>query len=369
MLEEVAQKNLACASHDVADGGLFVTLLEMAMPRGLGFDIVTDDEVRLDGFLFGEAQGRAIVSLKEADQDDFFDVCDAHGIRPTLLGHVTKGKLVVDDKHFGFCEELRAYYDNALEEAMTEGDDSVLAQAHGRHRPRMGGGLGGTDGMGAFVRPTISQARGAQRGELGRGGGDPNAVGLGPRSGVAGLHLRCARDTRSGGGTTSACREFRQSGTQHPLDHVPSHAAQREQFPSARARTPVSPSAFSRPEEFDVSIEEEVNSLLAGKVIRAEKAGTKLGTDDRLPKGSSITLVVGTKGSEMVRVPWLMGLSLKDARGVLSRRNLAVGYVEYSPSVRTALDTTLAVVVDQDQPFQGASSEEGTAIDLYLGKH
>ena len=46
------------ASHDVADGGLFVTLLEMAMPRGLGFDIVTDDEVRLDAFLFGEGQGR-----------------------------------------------------------------------------------------------------------------------------------------------------------------------------------------------------------------------------------------------------------------------------------------------------------------------
>lgn len=121
---------------------------------------------------------------------------------------------------------------------------------------------------------------------------------------------------------------------------------------------------------FDVSIEEEVNSLLAGKVIRAEKAGTKLGTDDRLPKGSSITLVVGTKGSEMVRVPWLMGLSLKDAKGVLSRRNLAVGYVEYSPSVRTALDTTLAVVVDQDaNPSKEPQVKEGTAIDLYLGKH
>ena len=108
------------ASHDVADGGLFVTLLEMSMPRGLGFDIVTDDEVRLDAFLFGEGQGRALVSLKESDQDDFFDVCEAHGIKPTLLGHVTKGKLVVDDKHFGFCEELRAYFDNALEEILTE---------------------------------------------------------------------------------------------------------------------------------------------------------------------------------------------------------------------------------------------------------
>jgi len=86
----------------------------------LGFDIVTDDEVRLDGFLFGEGQGRVAVSLREEDQDDFFDVCEAHGIRPTLLGHVTKGKVVVDDLHFGFCDELRAYYDNALEEILEE---------------------------------------------------------------------------------------------------------------------------------------------------------------------------------------------------------------------------------------------------------
>jgi len=119
-LREVAQKGLAAASHDVADGGLFITLLEMAMPNGLGFDIVTDDEVRLDGFLFGEGQGRAVVSMKEEDQDVFFDVCEAHGLQPTLLGHVTKGKVVVDDKHFGFCEELRAYFDNALEEILTE---------------------------------------------------------------------------------------------------------------------------------------------------------------------------------------------------------------------------------------------------------
>ena len=35
-----------------------------------------------------------------------------------LLGHVTKGKIVVDEKHFGFCSELRAYYDNGFEEAL-----------------------------------------------------------------------------------------------------------------------------------------------------------------------------------------------------------------------------------------------------------
>ena len=35
-----------------------------------------------------------------------------------LLGHVTKGKIVVDEKHFGFCSELRAYYENGFEEAL-----------------------------------------------------------------------------------------------------------------------------------------------------------------------------------------------------------------------------------------------------------
>ena len=66
----------------------------------------------------GEAQGRIIVTLAEEDQDDFFDICDANKVGAVLLGHVTKGKIVVDEKHFGFCSELRAYYDNGFEEAL-----------------------------------------------------------------------------------------------------------------------------------------------------------------------------------------------------------------------------------------------------------
>ena len=121
---------------------------------------------------------------------------------------------------------------------------------------------------------------------------------------------------------------------------------------------------------FDVKLKQEVNSLLAGKVIRVESEGKKLATEDRLPKGSSLVLVVGARGRKMVRVPWLMGLSLKDAKGVLSRRNLALGYVEYGQDIQTALDSNLAVVVDQDaNPADRPQVKEGTAIDLYLGKH
>jgi phosphoribosylformylglycinamidine synthase len=36
------------------------------------------------------------------------------GVNFTLLGHVTKGKFVVDEDHYGFSHELKDIYDNAL---------------------------------------------------------------------------------------------------------------------------------------------------------------------------------------------------------------------------------------------------------------
>jgi hypothetical protein len=36
------------------------------------------------------------------------------------LGHVTKGKLVVDDEPFGFIEEARKIYEEAIPKAMSE---------------------------------------------------------------------------------------------------------------------------------------------------------------------------------------------------------------------------------------------------------
>ncbi|MBL4862244.1 MAG: phosphoribosylformylglycinamidine synthase subunit PurL [Crocinitomicaceae bacterium] len=102
------------AAHDVADGGLFISLTEMAMPGGLGFDIVTDSEVREDAFLFGEAQGRVLVSVNEDQEEDFIEAMMSSGVSFTLLGHVTKGKMMIDDEHFGFINEAKNVFDNAL---------------------------------------------------------------------------------------------------------------------------------------------------------------------------------------------------------------------------------------------------------------
>ncbi|MCF8202961.1 MAG: phosphoribosylformylglycinamidine synthase subunit PurL [Crocinitomicaceae bacterium] len=107
-------EGLVNAVHDVADGGLYVSLVEMSMPRDLGFDIVSDADIRLDAFLFGEGQGRAVVSVTEEQEEAFVEYMVASGVNMTLLGHVTKGKLQIDEQHYGFITEAKAIYDNAL---------------------------------------------------------------------------------------------------------------------------------------------------------------------------------------------------------------------------------------------------------------
>ena len=107
-------QQLINAAHDCADGGLFVALTEMAMPNDLGFDIVTDAEIREDAFLFGESQSRVVVAVNEDQEDDFIDFMLEQSVPYTLLGHVTKGKVCVDDDHYGFITELKDIYDNAL---------------------------------------------------------------------------------------------------------------------------------------------------------------------------------------------------------------------------------------------------------------
>lgn len=102
------------SAHDCADGGLFITLLESAMPNGLGFDISSDEEVRKDAFLFGEAQSRVIVSVKKADEDKFIDLMMASKAEFEYLGDVKGKEMVIDDESFGTVAAAKNIFDNAL---------------------------------------------------------------------------------------------------------------------------------------------------------------------------------------------------------------------------------------------------------------
>jgi phosphoribosylformylglycinamidine synthase len=109
----IAQE-LINAAHDISDGGLFVSLVEMGFPRGLGFDIETDMDIRADAFLFGEGQGRVVVTLPEEKRNAFSEFKKSCDTPIILLGHVTKGKMQIDLQAFGFIDEARDIYMNAL---------------------------------------------------------------------------------------------------------------------------------------------------------------------------------------------------------------------------------------------------------------
>ncbi len=113
-VQKLIQSNLINAAHSCGKGGIFIALTEMALPNELGFDIVSDAEIREDAFLFGETVGRVLVTVNEDNEDDFLEFMLSSGLSYTLLGHVTKGKLVVDDDHYGFIQEAKDIYENAL---------------------------------------------------------------------------------------------------------------------------------------------------------------------------------------------------------------------------------------------------------------
>ena len=120
LVHHLIKRGLVTAVHDVSDGGLWTTLVEMGLPNGLGFDIVTDGEVRTDAFLFGEGQGRIVVTVAEDQENDFLDLLRTSRVPFILLGHVTKGKLVVDDEPFGAIDDARDVYESVLPNCLNE---------------------------------------------------------------------------------------------------------------------------------------------------------------------------------------------------------------------------------------------------------
>ena len=120
VVAHLIKKRMVNAAHDVSDGGLWTTLVEMGLTNNLGFDVVTDSEVRPDAFLFGEGQGRVVIALEESSETAFLDVMRLSQVPFLLLGHVTKGKMVVDDEPFGFIHEAREIYEDAIPDVMDE---------------------------------------------------------------------------------------------------------------------------------------------------------------------------------------------------------------------------------------------------------
>jgi phosphoribosylformylglycinamidine synthase len=114
LIKDLISKKAISSAHDISDGGLFVNLLESAIPNQVGFDITTSSDVREDAFLFGEAPSRVVVSVSETGEEDLIDIFHQHKVPFMLLGHVTRGGIRVDGQDFGNIEEFTDIFQNSL---------------------------------------------------------------------------------------------------------------------------------------------------------------------------------------------------------------------------------------------------------------
>ena len=109
---------LISSAHDCADGGLFITLLESCMHKGLGVEISSDKNVRKDAFLFGEAQSRVVISVAPGKENELKVHLEKSGLAFSKLGSVKGTDLVIDGENFGGVEEYKVSYDTTIEKMM-----------------------------------------------------------------------------------------------------------------------------------------------------------------------------------------------------------------------------------------------------------
>jgi phosphoribosylformylglycinamidine synthase len=114
VIKALIREQVLQSAHDVADGGLFIALVESALPFKHGFKIESDDSIRKDAFLFGEAQGRVVVSISPENQQRFVEMMATSEIEFSLLGTVEEGYLTVDEESFGHITDIKLVYDNVL---------------------------------------------------------------------------------------------------------------------------------------------------------------------------------------------------------------------------------------------------------------
>jgi phosphoribosylformylglycinamidine synthase len=115
---ELIRKKLVRSVHDVSEGGLFVTLCESSFNNELGFSIITKSGLRKDALLFGEGQGRALVSVNLDDVEVFEKAVD--DLPFEKLGVVSSGEIVVDGEFWGSSDWWKEKYDTSIENYLSK---------------------------------------------------------------------------------------------------------------------------------------------------------------------------------------------------------------------------------------------------------
>jgi phosphoribosylformylglycinamidine synthase len=111
LLKLIESKQIVSA-HDLAEGGLFTALMECGLHQNLGFNITSNQAIRKDAFLFGEAQSRILVTVKPEHVSNFESA--VAGASFEKLGIVTSNDIIIDEENWGSIQTWKKTYNEAL---------------------------------------------------------------------------------------------------------------------------------------------------------------------------------------------------------------------------------------------------------------
>ena len=92
-IQELISKNLLLAGHDVSDGGLITTLLEMAFAGNCGLSITMDGPCTALERLFAEELG-AVIECRAGDVPAVTEALRAAGVKASVIGETAQDKRI-----------------------------------------------------------------------------------------------------------------------------------------------------------------------------------------------------------------------------------------------------------------------------------
>jgi len=114
VLADLSGADVVNSVHDISEGGLFIACLESAMAGGTGFDICTDQQYRIDAYLFGESQSRVVLSLPETNIPKLEAICNKHGVPALRIGTVTADSVIVNGESWGQTADFASGYHHSI---------------------------------------------------------------------------------------------------------------------------------------------------------------------------------------------------------------------------------------------------------------
>ena len=102
------------AAHDISDGGIAITLTEMAMKSGIGVKVSVPSDLNPFIFCFAESTGRAIAVVTAAHEAAFVASCSAVGLPTTRLGETGGDVVEIISQFSAPISELRGSHEATI---------------------------------------------------------------------------------------------------------------------------------------------------------------------------------------------------------------------------------------------------------------